>query len=196
MTDEYPGMVLTEFGWRPRPGAKVAQPSDGVSGRVLEHEVNLDPGVSPDDVLGNVIDNVNLAWKLNRHCHAHPNFIGWLVQENARLRAQSSETTQAAAHDEMARARLIEMLSLSRIGSDLCQRCAHQIKIDGAELTRLRDQRAEMLAALKVAAEIFDAMAKYGVIGFDPDEACNYYMDKGVVSSIHATINRAEGRQP
>jgi hypothetical protein len=55
----------------------------------LDDDVALDQGVSPDDVTRSLIEAVNLGWRAGGNdgrCNVPANFVGWLLQENERLR--------------------------------------------------------------------------------------------------------------
>lgn len=51
----------------------------------LAHTVELARGVSGAGVIDCLIDQVNTAWKFDEWVIASPDFIGWLLQEYARL---------------------------------------------------------------------------------------------------------------
>jgi len=62
--------------------------------RELADTVVIDPGIKPEDIRGCLIDNVNLAWKAGGNdgrCNIAANFVGWMLQENDRLRAALTE---------------------------------------------------------------------------------------------------------
>lgn len=66
----------------------------------LADTVALDSGVDPTDVETCLIDAINLAWQSNGNearCSVPANFVGWMLQEIARLRADNER--QAAALD-------------------------------------------------------------------------------------------------
>lgn len=54
----------------------------------LADTVILEPPVNPDDVRLCLIEAVNLAWQVGGNdgrCSVPANFVGWVLQENARL---------------------------------------------------------------------------------------------------------------